>query len=286
MQYTNVTFTSSKGSGGVGLVASFEDEKGLHLIEKGRTTVNYHNHLTLKKKGDGYHLSRYDLQLELFPEGSHFVSKEPYRCGEDLYSASLSFIGDEMHLSYGIQGPNKDEQVRFHFYQLKLPDYHIETERLELKPFTPEGEAFFLHMLQDPSADNIMGIMSHEQAEKKLATYMQGYQNWGYGLTPIFRKGEETFIGYGGICHLAHDDRDPELEIGYHLRPKFRGQGYATELAKELVSYGFDVLKAPYLVGIVNHDNQTSQRVLEKVGFRKVGETIYRGKPVLRFELI
>lgn len=285
MRYTNVTFTSSTGNGGVGLVSTYEDADGWHLIEKGRTKVNYHNHLTLKKEEDCYFLTRYDLKLRLYPEGAYFLSKEAYKCGEDLYSASLRFIGEEMHLSYDIRGPHKNEQVRFHFFKVNSGDFHIETERLEIKPFTPEGEAFFLHMLQDPSADNQMGIMSHEKAEGKLALYMQGYQTWGYGLSPIFRKEEETFIGYGGICHLAHDDKNPELEIGYHLRPKFRGLGYATEIAKELVSYGFDVLKAPYLVGVVNHENQTSQRVLEKVGFKLVGDTTYRGKSVLRFEL-
>ncbi|MCH9613399.1 MAG: hypothetical protein SP1CHLAM54_03990 [Chlamydiia bacterium] len=283
MRYTNVTVSSTLGSQGFGLVSTYEDESGWHLIEKGFTQNKYYNHLTLKKEGDGYHLFRYDLKLFLEKQGEAFVSRAGYPCGDDLYHARLKFDKERMILAYDIQGPKKDEQVTFEFYTID-PPFQIETDRLRLVSFDEMGEAFFLQMLQDPKADNLAGTKTHDEAKDKLNEYKMHFEQFGYGLCPIQEKKDGAFIGYGGICHLAHDERDPELEIGYHLLPDYRGLGYATELSKALVDYGFGVLKAPYLVGIANHDNAKSLHVLEKVGFRGAKDATYRGNPCLRME--
>lgn len=50
------------------------------------------------------------------------------------------------------------------------------------------------------------------------------------------------------------------------------GQGYATEIARALVGYGFDLLDLDRIVGVSYPENRASCRVLEKAGL------IYQGR--------
>lgn len=44
------------------------------------------------------------------------------------------------------------------------------------------------------------------------------------------------------------------------------GKGYATEIARALVRYGFEERKLKRVIATVDDDNKTSIRILEKVG--------------------
>jgi RimJ/RimL family protein N-acetyltransferase len=75
-----------------------------------------------------------------------------------------------------------------------------------------------------------------------------------------------TVVGYTGVDWIDLDGRR-WLECGYRLVPAARGKGYATEatgslLARAAVEYRGDLL------AIVHPDNQSSQKVCLKLGFR------------------
>jgi ribosomal-protein-alanine N-acetyltransferase len=54
------------------------------------------------------------------------------------------------------------------------------------------------------------------------------------------------------------------IEIGYHLKRRVRGNGYATEAALACRDYAFAVLKAPRVASIVNPQNRPSRRVASR----------------------
>lgn len=58
--------------------------------------------------------------------------------------------------------------------------------------------------------------------------------------------------------------------LGYAVHPDFAGQGLATEVAEELVHLSFAHLGAAMVQAEVFVPNHASQRVLEKVGLRRV----------------
>ena len=64
-------------------------------------------------------------------------------------------------------------------------------------------------------------------------------------------------------------------ELGFHLRPKFWGQGYAAEAAAAAIQYAFDTLGAEGLFAGHNPRNTASKRVLERIGFRYVRDEYY-----------
>ena len=60
-------------------------------------------------------------------------------------------------------------------------------------------------------------------------------------------------------------------EIGYALIPSERGKGYCTEAAQIMVDYLFLTKEAPCIQTSTDARNTASQRVLEKIGFKKEG---------------
>ena len=69
-----------------------------------------------------------------------------------------------------------------------------------------------------------------------------------------------------------------EHEVVTHpLAPDFWGMGLATEAALATIQYGFEQLKFPYILGIVERENVASVRVLKKLGMKYERRTIFYG---------
>lgn len=86
---------------------------------------------------------------------------------------------------------------------------------------------------------------------------------WAYGIA--LRDG--PLVGVIGL----HTDRDP-WEIGYWIGQPFWGRGYASEAAAALVAAALEIV--PALNARARRENATSRAVLEKTGFRLVGERL------------
>jgi ribosomal-protein-alanine N-acetyltransferase len=114
-------------------------------------------------------------------------------------------------------------------------------------------------------------------ADQSVVRFERILRHWhahGFGPWSFLLEGE--VIGFGGLSHKAEVEG---LNVGYQLHPRHWKKGYATELAREAVRFGFDVLGAARLVGLVHVDNLASARVLEKAGFSLQGERLYDGLP-------
>jgi RimJ/RimL family protein N-acetyltransferase len=59
-----------------------------------------------------------------------------------------------------------------------------------------------------------------------------------------------------------------DVDIGYALIPEFWSKGYAVESVSAVMSYASKVLGLKRVVAVVNPDNQSSIRLLERIGFR------------------
>jgi RimJ/RimL family protein N-acetyltransferase len=58
-------------------------------------------------------------------------------------------------------------------------------------------------------------------------------------------------------------------EIGFVVHPAHQGRGYATELARPLLAFGFEVCGFHRIVGRLEARNTGSARVLQKLGMRR-----------------
>ena len=171
----------------------------------------------------------------------------------------------------------------------------LETERLILRPFTKDDtESYFdvywqiaegLDMEQfTPNArPNIDDIREENE-------YYLNFANYGFlrpfGRWMVVLKSEQQNIGTCLLIpHLftpeevtlcAEPERHRpqfgafEILIGWAIIRSYRGYGYATEAARELIVYGFHTVKLHRIVSWTDPENTASLNVMRKVGMQIV----------------
>ena len=79
---------------------------------------------------------------------------------------------------------------------------------------------------------------------------------------------------------VADQARDKQAELGWVLDPAYTGHGYATEAVRELLRYCFQDLGVRRVTANCYLDNDTSWRLMERVGMRRelhaVRESLHR----------
>jgi RimJ/RimL family protein N-acetyltransferase len=102
------------------------------------------------------------------------------------------------------------------------------------------------------------------------ASYAQHPKGHTWGSLFFVEPHVRMLVGLGGF--KGPPSSDAAVEIGYAIAPAFQGQGLATDAVGQMVQRAFEdaAVRAvdAHTLGHVN----PSTRVLEKSGFRKVGE--------------
>jgi ribosomal-protein-alanine N-acetyltransferase len=78
--------------------------------------------------------------------------------------------------------------------------------------------------------------------------------------------GRSSGLVIGGVGFMGPPAAG-EVEVGYGIVPAQQGRGYATEAAGAAVAYAAAADSVTAVVAGADHDNEASQRVLEKLGF-------------------
>ena len=145
----------------------------------------------------------------------------------------------------------------------------LETERLQLRMLSLDDAEFVLRLLNEPSFIQNIGDRGVRTIDDARAYILKGpiasYEKFGFGLWMVETRLENTPIG---ICGLLKRDVLDDVDIGYALLPEFWSQGYALESASAVIRYASENLGLKRIVAVVNSDNQSSIRLLEKMGFK------------------
>jgi RimJ/RimL family protein N-acetyltransferase len=107
-------------------------------------------------------------------------------------------------------------------------------------------------------------------AGKMLAGMETGRHRDGWGAYVMVRTEDDRAIGGIGFHGPPEDGR---VEIGYDLAESARGQGYATESVRALTAWALAQPDVETVYATTDEDNTSSQRVLERAGFRRIGDT-------------
>lgn len=150
----------------------------------------------------------------------------------------------------------------------------LNTDRLLLEEFTIDDLNFLHHINSQPEVDqyNTLGIPENiQETQLNLQRFIDAQNisprasyNW-----KIRTKKSEINIGVAGMN--VSNNRFKLGEIYYNFLPEFWGKGYATEIGKRLVKFGFDDLKLHKIEAGVQIENFRSIRVLEKLGMTREG---------------
>jgi RimJ/RimL family protein N-acetyltransferase len=145
----------------------------------------------------------------------------------------------------------------------------LSTQRLTLRQLSLEDAAFMLELLNEkPFLENIgdRGVRNLSDAKAYLAKgAIASYQDFGFGLYAVEKKDTSELIG---ICGLSKREALDHPDLGFALRQKFHGQGYAQEAAQAVMLHARNMLHLRRIVAITKPQNRDSIRLLEKLSFR------------------
>lgn len=111
------------------------------------------------------------------------------------------------------------------------------------------------------------GVKTERQTQEYLDRNLAHWADKGFGVWVLRSPTSGEMVGRGGLRTLAVEDA-LEVEAGYGLRPKFWGQGLATEAALEFVRIARESLRLRTIVATTSADNGASKRVMGRVGLR------------------
>ncbi|MFI8287622.1 N-acetyltransferase [Streptomyces sp. ms191] len=140
--------------------------------------------------------------------------------------------------------------------------FHLETERLILRPWAESDAAEFCALLSERGK----GTPTVERIRSSIAELLAATERTGIALLPIQRRDEGDFIGYCGLIIGRSTLEEPE--IAYELFQRAHGRGYATEAAGAVLDAAVATGRTR-LWSTVGVWNTPSLRVLEKLGFER-----------------
>ena len=148
----------------------------------------------------------------------------------------------------------------------------LETDRLTLRRLSPEDAEFMLQLLNEPSWLRFIGDKGVRTVEDARAYILKGpvemYSRLGFGLYLVELKEEGSPVG---ICGLIKRDSLEDVDIVFAFLPRYWGRGYAYEAASAVMAYGGKVLGLKRIVAVTSADNDSSARLLKKLGLRFEG---------------
>jgi RimJ/RimL family protein N-acetyltransferase len=149
----------------------------------------------------------------------------------------------------------------------------LETDRLTLRPFR-DDDAEALHRVvgNDPDMTWDGTYRSLEYVIRTVQQRMQHFVEHGFGVWAVIERETGEMIGQTGLQYLE-GTTDVELVV-YTARRRWR-HGFAEEGSLGSLRYGFEVLQTPRILAVVRQDNAPAQRLVRKLGFAFVENTIH-----------
>ncbi len=154
---------------------------------------------------------------------------------------------------------------------MKDSDKHnIRTDRLILRPWKKKDFAPFAKLNADPRVREFFPrILNKEQSNEQALQIAENIAKNGWGFWAVSVIDGDDFIGFIGLSYL---DPIAAVEIAWRLSYDHWGKGYATEGAKAVLQYGFDVLGLEEIVACTTKVNERSIRIMEKLGMHHNSE--------------
>lgn len=143
------------------------------------------------------------------------------------------------------------------------------TQRLVLRKFTVTDASFILSLLNDAAFLRYIGdkcVRTIDDARHYITNGpIESYRKYGFGLNLVELKATKTPIG---MCGLLKRVELEHADLGFAFMPDYRRQGYAFESASAVLSHAGEVFKLNKILAITDPDNQSSIKLLERLGFQ------------------
>jgi RimJ/RimL family protein N-acetyltransferase len=165
------------------------------------------------------------------------------------------------------------------------PDYPLVTERLILRPFTPDDfdDLYAYHSLPEVARYLYWEARDREQARaalQKRTTQTELTDEGQYLILAVYWPAAGTVVGEVNLNWLSSEHR--QGEAGFIFHPAYHGKGLAREASEVVLRLGFEDLGLHRIIGRCDPRNEPSWRLLERLGMRReahfVQNEIFKGE--------
>ncbi len=108
------------------------------------------------------------------------------------------------------------------------------------------------------------------RAEMTIAAAAQHNPLGAFGTYQVIRRADDQVIGDVGF--MGPPDATGAVSVGCGITEDARGQGYATEALTAVLEWAREQSGLTCVLADTTRSNLASQRLLERVGLRRVGE--------------
>ena len=148
----------------------------------------------------------------------------------------------------------------------------LETERLSLRAIKKSDLNDIHEYASNPKTSQFLLWEKHasvEYTKKFVDIVLTKYKFGEYHDWAIVLKENQKMIGTCGFTRI--DGENSIAEIGYVLNPTYWGYGLATEAAKKIVDFAFNVLGVNRVEARFLFGNEASLNVMRKIGMKFEG---------------
>jgi ribosomal-protein-alanine N-acetyltransferase len=147
----------------------------------------------------------------------------------------------------------------------------LKTDRLDLVEIKQSHSADLINLFGDENETrfyNILPLTNEHEAQKPIDWFISLFNDklgvwWGIAINR-----QQNIIGTIGFNNFTKRHR---ANIGYDLLTEHWNSGYITEALKTVINFGFNQLEIKRIEAEVMQGNITSEKVLEKLNFKKEG---------------
>ena len=147
----------------------------------------------------------------------------------------------------------------------------IETERLILRPFTPDDAADVYEYLKSPAV-NCFACMKLDSLDEAKAEMEKRLDDDLYLAIALKESGKVIGEIFGHLEGTAPEDKTMDtFSLCWMLNQDYQGKGYAYEAAHAYFDYLFREKGIRRIYAYTEDYNVSSQRLCEKLGMRREG---------------
>ena len=152
------------------------------------------------------------------------------------------------------------------------PDYPLTTERLVLRPFTPDDfEALYAYQsLPEVTRFLYWETRTPEESREALTSRMSSdvLTTQGQNLVlAVYWPEADAVVGEVNLHWVSEQHR--QGEVGYVFHPIYHGKGLAREATEVMLRLGFEELGLHRIAAHCEARNEPSWRLMERLGMRR-----------------
>lgn len=148
----------------------------------------------------------------------------------------------------------------------------IETDRLYIRELEFSDDKDLFELDSDPEVHTFLEqnpVKDISEITEVIKMLKKQYEENGIARWAVVDKKTNECVGWSGLKFFrdSFNNHTNFYELGYRIKRKHWGKGFATESSEAILKFGFDKLGVDKFYAYTDPKNLNSKKVLTKLGF-------------------